>query len=89
MSTPQGRHVAVRPRFVALSQRDLHRVAVAIAKRGWYHGLLSGESALPYQVHSAGRGCARQLPGAMRPGRCVSSKTTLQAFRSAAALFRQ
>jgi hypothetical protein len=31
---------------------------------------------------------SRQVPGAMRPARCVSPKTTLQAFRAATALFR-
>src|SRR5262245_41354587 len=35
------------------------------------------------------RGCARQLPGAVRPGRGVSLKTTPQALRSASAPFRQ
>ena len=40
---------------------------------------------------AAQNGAARspQLPGAMRPARCASSKTTPQAVKSAAALFRQ
>ena len=67
---------------------ESHRAGQSLAacrrRRGWDHDHLGRRS---NRIHRRVTQ-AVQDPGAMRPARCVSSKTALQAWRAASAFFR-